>query len=545
MIPRPLLILALVSLAAGATRAHHTDPWNTVGWDAADTGSYDHSFSAFYDGRTSNYRAFWCATEGGLNSERAVTSTSSNPWGFSSTPTTALATTGVRVVRAGGVFSGRLDHYNFVDQTLTGSSYASGLGYTVDGVIGYLRRTKLTGVATARIDECVINSSTHFTSKMDNDGTNTECSGAGGTPVTLGYAYNSSTAASGLSERYRCVNPSSPYNHFTTSSSTCEGSGYTNEGSLGYWRSGATGEYYDGAYREVSPYPDGAYVCPSAVIRDGDYYMLYTASARFYAGGPFNQVFMATSPSTDGVTFTPVVDASGDPVPVISYRSGYPSEVIGRGNATEFSVAFGVGGARLAKVGSTFYYTYIDSSHETGGTAWYWKQSTSSTVGTSLSSPSRLKDGSTYLSSNDLVASVPVALYDENPGATNKWWMFSNNHARDEAYYTNNTDGSTGLDYTVSGYSGRQLQIAHSDPSSLWALYSVHGAMTNDLGNVDTRYGWYVYAPHSSTSCSGNDCGVHSIGVTLFDPSALSPAALLSSRPERSLRSLFRAPQPR
>ena len=504
---RLLPVGLFVAVSAVSAGGHPAVAWDDLGWDAANTSSYDHSFSAFYDTRTSNFRAFWCATEGGLESERAVTASNSAPWSFSSSPSVALESTGVRVVRAAGTFSGRLDTVNFVDQTMSSAYYPS--GYSVNQTIGYLRREKLTSVATARIDECAINSTTHFTSKVDNDGTNTECAGAGGTPVTLGYAYNSSSAAPGLSERFRCVNPSSPYDHFATSSATCESTGYTNEGSLGYWRDGASTEYFDGAYREVSPFPDGAYVCPSAVIRTDKYYMLYTASGRYYAGGPFNQVFLATSPNTDGVTFTPEVDAAGDPVPVLSYRSGYVAEVLGRSNTTEIGNAFGVGGARLAKVGSTYYYTYVDSSDSSSGTTWQWHQRTSSTIGSSLSSALQLKDGSTVLTSSDMASSVPVAVYDENPSATNKWWMYSNNHARTAAYWSNNTDGATGRDYSVTGLTSRTLSGQRD------TYVTVHGTFTNESGNVDTRYGWYVYTPYSS-SCSGNNCGIEAVSVSLF-----------------------------
>src|SRR6185295_4044491 len=80
----------------------------------------------------------------------------------------------------------------------------------------------------------------------------------------------------------------------------------------------------DGTW-EVSPFGDGAYLCPNSVIKDTDniYYMAYTASPHYGNGGPFNQLFLATS--VDGVTFRPIVDAAGLPRPLATYTSDYPN----------------------------------------------------------------------------------------------------------------------------------------------------------------------------------------------------------------------------
>jgi hypothetical protein len=491
------------TLVASPAAAQQSATSSALGWDAADTSSYDYAFSVIYDSNAAVYRAYWVQTVGGLSSEHVVQATSSVPWGFSST-TVALETSGVRVQRFVGVFGGRLDHQAAVNQT--GASIA---GYSTEFTLGYLRRTS-GGDATLPVYECTWSATQHFTSNSS-----AECTGAGATAVLLGYA--SSTARTGYAVRYRCVNPSYPNNHFDSASATCEGSGYTNEGGIGYWRlgldPGASCSPAATTPGEVSPYADGAYVAPGRVIKDGStWYMTYTASPHYYAGGPFNQIFIATS--SNGASWTPSTDSHGDPIPLRSYRSGYVCEVLGRANATEETNAFGVGVDNIIKVGSTYHHFYLDSSASSTGTLFWWKHATTTSPTAAITSDAFVTDeNGTALTSSDRATSAPVVVYDENPNDS-RFWLYSNNVARDNAYWYPASSTSTATAFLVAGYSTRTLAKRSGYP-----YITVSGATTSLLGTVSSQYGWYVYTPHS-TSCAGNDCGISSVGITKFCPAA-------------------------
>lgn len=320
--------------------------------------AYDYDVTVLAD-TDGTYKAYWCATEGAPESEGVFYQQSNAPWNFFPPGQQyALRTTGVRIARLRNVDTNeRWDRAMQFDVGIAAN-------YQTDRTLGFLRRERHDASgATIELWECTIGADHFITAFKDY-----ECAGL--SAVKLGYAYT--TGGPGLSPRYRCRNRGNG-EHMTTTDPLCESDAFVLEGAVGNWRDGTMYTHpVDGTW-EVSPFGDGAYLCPNSVIKDTDniYYMAYTASPHYGNGGPFNQLFLATS--VDGVTFRPIVDAAGLPRPLATYTSDYPNLLLaadappGRpagqpATRDHIANAFGVGAGQLMKIGGAYRLYYMDSS---------------------------------------------------------------------------------------------------------------------------------------------------------------------------------------
>jgi hypothetical protein len=502
---------------------------STYLWEALDSTSYDYAATVLAD-TDGNYRAYWCATEGATanatESEGAFVKANNVPWNFYPPQQYALRTTGVRIVRERHVATNeRWDRIMQFD-------FGIPAGYTTDRVLGFLRRDRHDASgASIELWECTWGSDHFITAFKDY-----ECPGL---PATkLGYAYN--TGGAGLSPRYRCIHPGTG-DHMTSMDPGCEGTGYTLEGPLGNWRDGGSYTHPQLGTWEVSPFGDGAFLCPSSVIKDSDnvYYMSYTASPHIGNGGPFNELFLATS--TDGTNFTPVVDAAGMPRRLATYTSTYQGDVRTRdaelGYPGNISTAFGVGGGSLLKVGGEYRLYFADSSRyissnapgcpnhvpdvPKGGTQWRQVLRTASSITGLLDNATEAGQCVTAVDQNGAQASfadqqafsgAPVV----NDTQNGLYWTYRGEASRTVVYWARSGDTS-GTTFFVAGPNQGTVNDLGGDNQH----HTPAGLFRDRYGSVSSCCGWYVYVGHSHRTCdpgSDNTCGFDHMGVTLFQP---------------------------
>jgi len=546
----PFLVLVVVLVSSLRISGAAT---STYLWQALDSGpSFEYNVSAFYDDVAQRSRVYFLARNADLDSEGVKTQSHAGvaPWGFfpngqENQPNPppeaqqwALQTTGVRIMRA----RAGNDFRDLRNQVYSNGAVVGTLGYAESITLGYLRRTQHDGSgATLKMTECSIGAD-HFVTAYPS----IECVGL--PQEELGYAYTS--GGTGLAPRYRCNNPSIG-DHFTAVDASCEGRpGYSMEGLVGFWRVGTTyrltaidphAQYPDG---DVSPFPDGAFLGPNSVIRDDDgtFYMSYLASAYYGAGGPFNEIFLATS--TNGVTFSPVVDANGLPKRIQSYTAGYASDIDSRNLDAEMHAAFGVGAGTLMKVGSEYRIFFMDSSRYTstsapscpnsaswinpplGGTQYRWVTRTAASILDFANDPHaagtclRTVDASgNEVSPFGYVTAVGglSVVYDVSQ---NRYWLF-----RSKAGGDNPNDGphprwsasvvDSPVDFYVAGTNSGQID---GGPASSYPYQTASGAVTDRLGRVSGQAGWYVYVGQDETCTPGAICGIAHTAITLFQP---------------------------
>jgi hypothetical protein len=508
---------------------------STYLWEALDSISYDYGVSVLAD-TDGTYRAYWCATEGitpeKSESEGAFVQQSSVPWNFFPPGQQyALRTTGARIVRLR--HAGTNERWDRLMQFDAGHP----AGYVNDRTLGYLRRERHDASgANIELWQCTIGSDHFITAFKDY-----EC---GGLPaVKLGYAY--SVGGPGLSPRYRCINPVTG-EHMTASDPGCEGTGYVVEGPVGNWRDGTTYTHPHASPTtwEVSPFRDGAFLCPNSVIKDADnvYYMTYTASPHFGSAGPFNEQFLATS--TDGVTFSPVVDASGLPRPLATYLPTYLSDVVAADVALaaaggdpigNLRNAWGVGAGHLMKVGNQYRLYYVDSSRyistgapgcpnhgaadvPKGGTQLRLVLRTASSIEAMLAAAGEpghcvtAIDASGAQAADQQAIAAAEIVHDTQNGL---YWQYRGDANRTTVWWGRSGDTS-GTTFFVSGPNQGLIAdgpgVTHRTPSGLYH---------DRYGSVSSCCGWYVYLGHSHRQCTpfnDNTCGNDHLAVTLFRP---------------------------